>query len=60
MDMKERDKVEAAVEILDGIRDICVVFEEARGKELPLSVFIVLDTALEKAGELLKELYADM
>ena len=60
MDMKERDRIEAAVEILDGIRDICIVFEEVRGKELPMSVFIVLETALEKAGSLLKELYADV
>lgn len=60
MELKERDRVEAAVEILDGIRDICIVFEEVRGKELPRSVFIVLETALEKAGGLLKELYADM
>ena len=60
MEMKERNKVEEAVEILDGIRDICIVFEEVRGKELPLSVFIVLETALEKAGGLLKELYADV
>ncbi|MEY8335794.1 hypothetical protein AALB53_22350 [Lachnospiraceae bacterium 47-T17] len=60
MELKERDRIEAAVEILDGIRDICIIFEEVRGKELPLGVFVVLETALEKAGRLLKELYADM
>lgn len=59
MNLKEKDRLAEAVELLEGCRDACIVFEERKEKEIPLTVFIVIETVLEKAAGLLKGLQED-
>ncbi len=53
MDMKELDSLQYAVQILNGIRDIMMLMESSTIREIPVSVCIVFETAVEKAISLL-------
>ena len=55
MDMKELDRLNHALQILNGIRDLIILLESSTLKEMPVSVCIVFTTALEKAAALLDD-----
>ena len=52
MELKEKDRIAEAVQILRGIRDLCIVFEE--GRDIPSSAYIVLIAAIERAVGILE------
>ena len=53
MELKEQDRIDEAVQILRGIRDLCIIFEE--GKDIPRSAYIVLIAAIERAVGILED-----
>ena len=52
MELKEKDRIAEAVQILRGIRDLCIIFEE--GRDIPSSTYIVLIAAIERAVRILE------
>ena len=53
MDLKQKDRIEEMIQILGGIRDLCIFFEEA--KNIPQTVYVVIIAAIEKVVGLLEE-----
>ena len=53
MELKQKDRIGEAVQILGGIRDLCILFEESR--DIPHSAYIVLITAIDKVVGILEE-----
>ena len=53
MGLKQIDRIEEAIQIAGGIRDLLILFEE--GKDVPYSVYIVFIVAIEKAVRILEE-----
>lgn len=51
--LKEKDEIAEAVQIMRGIRDLCIIFEE--GKDIPRSAYIVLIAAIERAVGILED-----
>ena len=49
METEGKDRIDEALEIMRGIKDICIVFEENREKDLPKTAYIVLEAALDRA-----------
>lgn len=55
MGMEGLDKLQYAVQIISGIRDILVLLESNTEKEMPVTICIVFETAMEKAVSLLED-----
>lgn len=53
--MKDLDRLQHAVQILDGICDLMMMLESSTAKDLPDSVCIVFETAVETSVSLLDE-----
>ena len=53
MELKEKDRLAEAVQIMRGIRDLCIIFEESR--DIPRSAYIVLIAAIERAVGILED-----
>ncbi len=53
MDLNQKDRIGEAIQIVNGIRDLCIVLEA--GKDIPRSAFIVLQTAAERAVSIMEE-----
>lgn len=53
MEMKELDNLQYSVQILNGIRDTMMLMESSTIREVPISVCIVSEIAVEKAISLL-------
>ena len=51
MDLRRKDKIDEAVQILKGARELCVILEE--GKDIPRPVYVVLQAAIERAVSIL-------
>lgn len=58
--MKDLDRLQHAVKILDGICDLMMLLESSTVKEMPDSVCIVFETAVETAVSMLDEVADDM
>lgn len=56
MDVKQLEKVSHAEEILHGIADLCMVLQEPAIKDIPPTIFAVMEIGLESAQSLLKEI----
>lgn len=56
MDIKQLEKVSHAEEILQGLRDLCMVLQGPAVKDIPPTVFGVMKTGLESAQTLLEEI----
>lgn len=52
MELKEKDRIAEAVQIMRGIRELCIIFEE--GRDIPSSAYIVLIAAIERAVGILE------
>lgn len=59
MEIKQLEKVSHAGEILQGLRDLCMVLQEPAVKDIPPTVFEVIKTGLESAQSLLEEITDD-
>lgn len=55
MDLKQQDLIEHAGQILNGLRDFCVVLDEPELTAIPPTVFVVMQVGLEKAQSLITE-----
>lgn len=55
MEMKDLDSLNCAVHILNAIKDIMIFLESSMIKTVPVSVYIVFETALEKSVSLLEK-----
>ena len=55
LDLKQQDLIEHAGQILNGLRDFCVVLDEPELHTIPPTVFVVLQVGLEKAQALIAE-----
>ena len=55
MNIKDLDRLQHAVQILNGICDLMMLLESSTVKGLPDSVCIVFETAVEKAVSMLDE-----
>ena len=53
MDLKQKDRIGEAIQIINGIRDLCILLEV--GKDIPHSAFVVLQTAAERAVSIMEE-----
>ena len=53
MDLKRKDQIGEVIQILGGIRDLCIFFEE--GRDIPRTVYVVIIAAIEKTVGLLEE-----
>lgn len=53
LEMKELDRLNRALQILNGARDLIILLESSTLKEMPASVYVVFETVLEKAAYLL-------
>ena len=51
--MKQKDKIGEALQILNGVRELCIILEE--GKDIPQSVYVVLQAAIERAVDILMD-----
>lgn len=60
MEMKDLDNLQYAVQILSGIRGIMVLLESSTINTVPVSVYIVFETAIEKAVSLLEKAVCTM
>ena len=52
MELKQKDRIAEAVQILRGIRDLCIILEE--GKDKPCTTYIVFIAAIEKSVGILE------
>ena len=57
VELKEKDKIGEVVQILSGVRDLCVILEE--GQDIPCTAFAALQAAIERAIGILDELTDD-
>ena len=57
MEIREKDRIDEALEIMAGIKGLCVILEECR--DPPRTAYIVIKTALNRAEELLRGIRAD-
>lgn len=55
LDLKQQDLIEHASQILNGLRDFCVVLDEPELTAIPPTVFVVMQVGLEKAQSLITE-----
>lgn len=60
MEMKDLDSLQCAVHILNGVKDIMIFLESSMIKTVPVSVYIVFETALEKSVSLLEKVAESM
>ena len=51
--LKQKDKIGEALQILNGVRELCIILEE--GKDIPQSVYVVLQAAIERAVDILMD-----
>ncbi len=55
MTRQDKDRMERIYQILNGLRDLCILLESPGTKDIFPSVFIIMETALEKAAFLIEE-----
>ena len=60
MGLRNLDKIHEAREIADGIRDNLIFMEGSNTSQIPHTICVVLETALDKVLLLLDEVAADM
>ena len=54
MNRQEKDQMEKICQILNGLRDLCILLESPGIKDIFPSIFILMETAIEKAVYLLE------
>ncbi len=52
---QKKDRLEKACQILDGVRDLCILLESPGTKDIFPSIFILMEMAMENAAALLEE-----
>lgn len=60
MELRNLDKIHAAREIADGIRDSLIFLGGSNTSQMPNNICVVMETALDKVLMLLDEVAADM
>lgn len=60
VELKERDNLQYAAQILNGIRDSMMLLENSVESAVPVSICIVFETAVEKAVSLLDAAIKDV
>ena len=55
MNRQDKDRMERNYQILNGLRDLCILLESPGTKDIFPSIFIIMETALEKAAFLIEE-----
>lgn len=60
MELRNLDKIQAAREIADGIRDSLIFLGNSPTSQMPDTICVVLEVALDKVLTLLDEVAADM
>ena len=56
MNRQNKDQLEKVCQILNGLRDLCILLESPGIKDIFPSIFILMETAAEKAVFLLEEM----
>lgn len=54
MNRQDKDQMEQIRQILDGLRDLCILLESPGTKDIFPSIFILMETGIEKAVSLLQ------
>ena len=56
MNRQDKDQLEKVSQLLNGLRDLCILLESPGIKDIFPSIFILMETAIEKAVFLLEEM----
>ena len=56
MNRQDKDQIERICQILNGLRDMCIILESPGTKDIFPSIFIVIEMALEKAISLAEKI----
>lgn len=56
MNRQDKDQIEIICQILNGLRDLCILLESPGTKDIFPSIFILMETAIEKAVFLLEKI----
>lgn len=54
MELKQIDQIEETAQILNGLRDFCMIIENPAVKDVPETVFVVIGVALNRATLLIE------
>lgn len=55
MKLKQMDQLEEAIQVLNGMRELCVVLEHPKIDDIPNAVFTVFEMSVTRASGLIEE-----